>query len=105
MLVAAAGREPDARRHAGRGRGRDAVVEDAERAPRTRSVPLSAPVIANAWHSRAGPGEQVAVAPGLHPPRAHDLDAVDRRRGAQQHRGGVAPVRWAPTTLAHQCMP
>ena len=38
----------------------------------------------------SGTGEEVAVAPGLHPPLAHHLDAVDGRSGAQEHRGGVA---------------
>ncbi len=69
--------------------GRDAVVEDAGGAPHEIVA-----VVGTGDRERLAqpgrPGEQVAVAPGLHPPFPHELDAVDRRGGAQQHRGGVA---------------
>ena len=51
---------------------------------------MSAPVTANAWHRRAGPASSSRSRAGLDPPLPHELDALDRRGGAQEHRGGVA---------------
>ena len=104
MRVAGHAEAPRGARRRGRARGRSACRRPARPAgrrrrrraaarPRTRSVPLSAPVIANAWQRRAGPAQQLAVAPRLRPPRR--ASARCRRR---------APRRAAAPPPASPCL-
>ncbi len=65
---------------------------------------MCAPVIARAWVSRAGPGAQVAVAPGGVAP-ASRMTSMPSTGAAPRNSTALAHPVSPQTTLEHQCIP
>ena len=69
---------------------RRAVVDDLERAAK-QAAPVERPVGAERLSEPAGTRGEVAIARRLDAPLAHQIEPVERGRGAQQHRVRALP--------------